>query len=151
MVFSPRGINLLKSFESLRLKAYKDSAGIWTIGWGTILHPDGNPVRYGDIISPEEAERDLMYEYEGIADKLNILIKVPLIQYQFDSLVCFCYNVGVPGFKTSTLLKAINDKEEVKEDYFARWDKAHIDGKLVEIPGLLSRRRKEFQLFIGNQ
>jgi len=37
MKLSEQGINLIKSFEGLRLSAYRDVAGIWTIGFGSTL------------------------------------------------------------------------------------------------------------------
>ena len=34
MKLSQNGVNFIKSHEALRLKAYQDSKGVWTIGWG---------------------------------------------------------------------------------------------------------------------
>ena len=45
MRLSQNGVNFIKSHEALRLKAYQDSKGVWTIGWGHTknVHP-------GDVI-----------------------------------------------------------------------------------------------------
>lgn len=45
MKTSTNGINLIKSFEGLRLKAYDDGVGVWTIGFGTIKYPNGVRVK----------------------------------------------------------------------------------------------------------
>ena len=46
------GLLLIKSFEGLRLKAYRDPVGIWTIGYGTT-----RDVRPDMSISEAEAEQ----------------------------------------------------------------------------------------------
>ena len=49
---SQNGVDFIKSHEALRLKAYQDSKGVWTIGWG---HTKG--VKPGDVITREQAEQ----------------------------------------------------------------------------------------------
>ena len=34
MNISANGIKLIQQFEGLRLKAYQDAVGVWTIGYG---------------------------------------------------------------------------------------------------------------------
>ena len=53
---SQAGYDLIKSFEGLRTTAYLDSAGIWTIGYGTIKYPNGTRVAKGDTISQAQAQ-----------------------------------------------------------------------------------------------
>ena len=45
MKTSNSGVNLIKGFEGLRLKAYDDGVGVWTIGFGTIKYPNGVRVK----------------------------------------------------------------------------------------------------------
>ena len=102
MHLSQQGLELLKQFEGLELKAYQDSAGIWTIGYGDT----GPSVSRGITITKQEAEERLKArltrEFEpGVVS----LVKVPLTQNQFDALVCFAYNVGIQALRDSTLLK----------------------------------------------
>jgi lysozyme len=40
----PEALQLSKAFEGLRLKPYRDSAGVWTIGYGSTRALDGGPV-----------------------------------------------------------------------------------------------------------
>lgn len=149
-MISSIGLDLLNKKESCRLKAYQDEAGIWTIGWGTTHYEDYTPVRKGDTVTQVIADNLRDAEIEGIYSKIVDFVHVPLEQYQWDALIVFCYNIGVNGFKTSTLLRELNAGREIKEDYFTRWDKVHRDGKLVESNGLLARRKEEYQLFLGN-
>jgi hypothetical protein len=63
-------------------------------------------------------------------------VDVPLTQNQFDALVCFAYNAGLSALEHSTLLKLVNSgmfREAAWQ--FGRWDKATVDGKLVEVSG----------------
>ncbi len=135
--------NLVEAFEGLKLTAYQDIAGIWTIGYGTTHYPDGTAVKEGDTCTQEQAMNYLMTHLE--------LINVPgnLSQAQFDACVDFCYNAGQHAFDVSTLKKNIlarADAETIQED-FCMWDKAHVDGQLVEVNGLLRRRKCEAYLF----
>ena len=56
--------DLIKSWEGIRLKAYQDSAGIWTIGWGTIIYPNGHPVKMGETCTQAEADQWLEWEVD---------------------------------------------------------------------------------------
>ena len=47
MKTSPKGIAFIKQFEGFRGKAYRDVAGVWTIGWGFT-----SGVKEGDTITP---------------------------------------------------------------------------------------------------
>ena len=67
------GIALIKQFEGCRLEAYKDSAGIPTIGYGNTYYPDGTKVKIGDKITQQRAEellQVLLPHYEKIVLKI---------------------------------------------------------------------------------
>jgi lysozyme len=149
MEFSQQGLDFLKRREALRLTSYKDSAGIWTIGYGTIrIH--GRPVTAGMTCTQEQAEE---YLREDVADTVESVAKslhgLPITQNQFDSLVSFTYNVGSGGFLTSTLLKMIRAGQPVVQDYFTRWSKVRDPRtkQLVVSRGLYARRVMEFRMF----
>ena len=143
MQISKTGIELLKHFEGCELKAYQDSVGVWTIGYG---HTKG--IYEGLEITQSEAEKmlvDELPEYEGyITDKV-----VPMLQqHEFDALVCWVYNLGPTNLSSSTMLKKLN-AGEFKEVPFQmkRWDKAGGQPLL----GLTRRRNAEALLFKGEQ
>lgn len=141
------GYKLIQQFEGLKLKAYQDSVGIWTIGYGNITYLDGKKVKKGDEITREQA--DLMFKQTANKFALDVakLIDVCLTQNQFNALVSLAYNIGISAFKGSTLLKKVNvnhnDKSIANE--FLKWKMA--GGKVIQ--GLLNRRIKESEVYFS--
>ena len=54
--------DFIKKWEGLNLSAYQDSAGIWTIGYGSILYQNNIPVKQGDNITMDMAESLIEWE-----------------------------------------------------------------------------------------
>jgi len=147
MQISSKGLELIKEFEGFKSEPYLCSAGVPTIGYGSTFYKDGRKVRLIDKpISKEEATKLLEYVSETKFEKLvNSCVKVPLTQSQFDSLISFAYNVGDGNFKSSTLLKKVNNKDFIgASEEFAKWVRAN--GKVSN--GLIRRREREQQLFL---
>lgn len=142
MKTSKEGKDLIKLFEGLRLKAYKCSAGVWTIGYGNTFYENGNKVQPNDLISKEKAEELfnlLIPKYERI---VNNKLKVDVKQNQFDALVSHTYNTG----GSTTLFRFVNakaDKEKIKDWFLTKYITAN--GKVLQ--GLKNRRIKEWELF----
>lgn len=142
--------DFIKVREGLKIKAYKDSAGIWTIGYGTIHYEDGTPVKRGDVITEARAYKLLEGQILLKSYKVNAAIKnTKLTQNQFNALVSFAYNVGTGALTSSTLLKKVlaNKNDTTIRASFLVWNKAHVDGKLVAIAGLTNRRKAEADLY----
>ena len=139
-------IDAIKGHEGLRLVAYLDSVGVWTIGYGDT----GPGVVKGLVITKAQAEERLrkrLVEFEG---HVNRAVKVRLTQNQFDALVSLVYNIGPTNFNNSTLLRKLNAGDYVgAADQFLVWNKGRVDGKLVVIDGLTNRRKAERQLFVS--
>lgn len=141
------GYKLIQQFEGLKLKAYQDSIGIWTIGYGNITYLDGTKVKKGDEITREQA--DLMFKQTANKFALEVakLIDVCLTQNQFNALVSLAYNIGIGAFKDSTLLKKVNvnpNDESIRKE-FKRWNRA--GGKVLN--GLTRRRNEEADLYFS--
>jgi lysozyme len=152
MKLSNQGIDLIKNFEGLRLNAYCDAAGIWTIGYGSTMYPDGRAVKFGDKLATEPQAGTLLGNtlgrYEGA---VNNYVKVLLNQNQFDALVSFAYNAGTGALKESTLLKKLNERDfPAAADQFLAWDKITNPqtGEKQVCDTLASRRKAERQLFL---
>ncbi|WP_019099941.1 lysozyme [Chromobacterium haemolyticum] len=142
MKTSDAGIALVKSFEGLKLIAYKCPAGVWTIGYGH-TGPDVTP---GQVITQAQADALLARDLERFEAGVARLVKVPMTQNQFDALVCFSYNLGLGALQGSTLLRLLNAGDYAgAAAQFPRWNKA--GGK--ELPGLTRRRSAEHALFLG--
>lgn len=143
MNISQEGLDLIKKFEGCELKAYQDSVGVWTIGYG---HTKG--VEEGQEITQDEAEDMLaseLGEYEGY---ISDMVECDLEQCQFDALVAWVYNLGPTNLRSSTMLKRLNKKDfDDVPNQIKRWDKA--GGKVLA--GLVRRREAESLLFEGKE
>lgn len=145
---------IIKHHEQCVLKAYKDIAGIWTIGWGTTYYENGSPVQAGQIIPQFKADGLLKSEVESKARSVQSLLSDrTTTQSQFDALVSFSYNVGVGALKDSTLLKKVrvNPIDPYINDCFLMWNKARVNGVLKSVPGLTARRKSESWLYFHDE
>jgi lysozyme len=143
MKLSQAGLDLIKRFEGCKLKAYRDAVGIWTIGYG---HTGPN-VHDGLTITQKQADDILAQDVGRFASGVAANVRVSLTQSEFDALVSFAFNVGLGAFKTSTLLRLLNDNADrnVVASQFLRWNKA--GDKVLE--GLTKRRNAEKALFLS--
>lgn len=142
---SKTGIDLISSFEGIRLNAYDDGVGVWTIGIGTTVYPNGVKVKKGDKCTLDQAKEYFAHDLKSFEKTVNDSVKVPLSQNQFDALVSLSYNIGSGAFKNSTLLKKLNAKDYAgAADQFLRWNKG--GGKVMK--GLVRRREAERALFL---
>ncbi|CAI2407362.1 lysozyme [Serratia liquefaciens] len=146
MQISKTGIELIKRFEGLELKAYQDSVGVWTIGYGWTQPVDGKKICPGMVIDQATADRLLKCGVVQYEQGVNQLVKVKITQGQFDALVSFAYNLGLRSLSTSTLLQKLNagDKQRAANE-FGRW--VNAGGKRLE--GLVKRRDAERELFLS--
>jgi lysozyme len=140
MSYSAKGLALTEQFEGLRLTAYQDSVGVWTIGYGHT----GSDVRPGLTITQQQASDLLLKDVASAVATVNRLVTVKLNQNQFDALVDFVFNAGGGNFASSTLLREVNASSfDLAAGQFVRWD--HAGGVVVQ--GLLRRRLAEAALF----
>ena len=148
MIISIKGLKFIENLEGFRAVPYKDQAGVSTCGFGHV-------VRQGESftkLSRKEAELLLDKDVSKFELDIKSMVKVPLTQTQYDSLISFTYNVGSGAFSDSTLLKCLNKKQySTAAEEFLKWNK-YTDpktGKLVVSQGLKNRREKERNLFLG--
>lgn len=138
---SLQGLQLIKDFEGLRLKAYLCPAGVPTIGWG---HTRG--VRIGETITEAQASDYLVEDIAPIEVLLNSQ-HINFRQEQFDALVSWIFNLGVNAFGGSTMLKYIRDNRSDEEitDQMVRW----VNAGKKPLVGLKRRRIAEANMFLG--
>ena len=145
MVVSLFGIDLICGFEGLRLKAYDDGVGVWTIGFGTTIYPNGIRVKKGDTCTEAQAKAYMAYDLKKFESTVNSAVTVPLNQNQFDALVSLAYNIGTGAFSESTLVKKLNANNiRGAADQFDVW--VNAGGKRMQ--GLVNRRAKEKEVFL---
>ena len=145
MKLNKSGSDLIKSFEGLRLTAYKCSANKDTIGYGNTFYEDGSPVKVGDKITQDRANSLFELISNSFSSKVTPLVKSKINENQFGALVSFAYNVGVGNLQKSTLLKKVNanPSDSSIRNEFMKWDKAA--GK--QLAGLTKRRKAEADLY----
>jgi lysozyme len=135
---------LARQFEGCILTPYQDVVGVWTIGWGE-TYIDGAPVSADTPpISQETADALLASTMARCVQQVDSVVTCPLNPNQTAALADFVYNLGLGAFRSSTLLKLLNQGEITGIAYqFARWDMA--GGQVL--PGLHKRRLAEAALF----
>ena len=145
MVVSLFGVDLICGFEGLRLKAYDDGVGVWTIGFGTTVYPNGIRVKKGDTCTEAQAKAYMVYDLKKFESAVNNAVTVPLNQNQFDALVSLAYNIGTSAFSKSTLVKKLNAGDiRGAAEQFDVW--VNAGGKRMQ--GLVNRRAKENEVFL---
>jgi lysozyme len=138
------GLAIIKTGEGLRLEAYQDQRGIWTIGFGH------TPAWPGEVISAQRAEQLLVQDCAWAAGAVDgATHSVATTDDQFSAMVSLTFNIGVAAFRGSTVLRQhLAGNHAAAADAFLLWDKTHIDGRLVVDPPLLARRRQERSLYL---
>lgn len=144
---STAAVELIKRFEGLRLTAYQDSVGVWTIGYGTTRVNDA-AVSAGLTITKAQAEAYLLSDLNTkFVPVVQRQVRALITQSMFDSLCCFVYNVGQGNLAKSTLLKDLNASKYLDAATgFMQWTKAGG----VELAGLIKRRSAEKDLFLAD-
>ena len=136
----PAAIELIKKFEGCRLEAYRDQGGVWTVGWGTT----GAGIGPGTRWTQERADLELGVRADLAASCVDESVKVPLNMWQRSALTDFVYNLGCGAFKSSTLLRLLNEGLYTKVPFQLRRF-VYVNRTLVH--GLERRREAECVLW----
>jgi lysozyme len=142
------GLALIKAHEGLRLKAYQDVVGVWTIGWGHT-----GDVKSGQVITQHQAEAILDVDLDRFERAVEELTKpIPLTPNEFSALVSLVFNIGIGsndpklpgGFTRSTLRRKILARDlKGAAAEFPKWN--HAGGRVLA--ELTKRRAEERALF----
>ena len=159
-------INLTKHCESLHDGNLKEiglqpkmcPAGIWTEGYGRAMRYKGEFLKGAEnealanklatihtVEQAIEALKEDLQDYENRVLSLKLNLKV----YQLEALTDFAYNEGFANLQQSHLLQKVKAgaKPEIITAEFMKWNKAHVKGKLIVLPGLTFRRQSEALYF----
>ncbi|NDB59681.1 lysozyme [bacterium] len=138
-------INLIKRFEGCSLTPYKDSIGLWTVGYGRLIG-DGKrlPVDYPKSFTQDTVDAFLVEDVGRVDRQLNMLLTMPIKQCQYDALVSFTYNLGIGTLKGSSIYKNLLAKDYVTAGkYILKY--IYADHKVSK--GLQNRREAEYNLY----
>lgn len=133
-------VELIKSFEGCKLKAYQDQGGIWTVGWGCT----GPGIGPGTEWTQAQADSELAQRVDHTRQQVVNMTKVELTPNQLAAITCFAYNVGLGAYYRSNVRRYLSGgfNDEAMQSLL-NW--CHVGGK--EVPGLLRRRQAEKALF----
>ena len=154
MQISTNGLNIIEEFEGLYLKAYKDIAGIPTIGYGTIRYPNGDKVKMGDVCTQEQADRWLRFEAVekcAVLDQTIGRLAIKLNQNEFDAIASFIYNLGEGMLSTDRsfgIALRTKDRQRIADTMLIYCKYRGLFGLMKVSRGLLNRRKKEVALFL---
>lgn len=137
---SQAGLLALTQREGVRLHAYPDTRGIPTIGVGHTSMGGPPHVYFGLTITMDQALQILAADLAPVEASVNASVTAPISQNAFDALVSMVFNIGIGGFRGSSVLRQLNQKHysEAADD-FLMWDHP---------PELIGRRRAERAQFL---
>lgn len=140
-----KAVDLIKDFEKFRSYPYLCAGKVPTIGYGTTVYPDGERVTLSDPpCDHTSALQWLRNDVSGAAETVDRLVTVDIKENQFGALVSLVYNIGETNFKSSTLLKVLNEGDRWEAAAEFRWwrkSKGHV------LLGLIRRRAAEVVLY----
>ena len=134
-------VSFVAAHEGLRLRAYQDDGGVWTLGFG---HVDG--VKAGDRCTRQEALIWLADDLRAARAKLSTVLRddviASLTDAQWTALLSFVFNLGAE--KNWTLWKRLNagqfDQAPAEMIRFV-----NVGDRKVQ--GLVNRRADEIKLW----
>ncbi|MEM7729597.1 MAG: lysozyme [Pseudomonadota bacterium] len=145
LAISDTGLRLLKAFEGFRPEARTLATGIRVVGYGHRLE-DGSPVQR---MSREEAKEQLLDDLEPVEFFVNEEVHAPLTQGQYDALCSLAFNIGLDAFRTSDVVRALNNGRVLDAaNGFDVWRKATVGGHTYVVDALMRRRTAEKSLFL---
>ena len=137
MKLDESGYSELHKREGLRTKPYLDTRGIPTISLGVTYYPNGRKVTMQDKpLTIEQAGNLATITADKFAFQVDKLLTSKVNQNQFNALVSLAYNIGINGFRNSTVLRKVNinpDDPAIKKA-FMMW---------VKNKELIGRRKSE--------
>jgi lysozyme len=140
MDLSPIGEAVLIAREGRRLKAYKDSVGVWAIGIGHTSAAGAPLVTAGLTITSAQYDAIFERDVQKYVAAVRQGLKVAVSQNAFDALLSICYNIGPGAGARSTFLKRINAGDTTGAyDAILIWKKP---------AAIITRRQAEAQQFV---
>lgn len=146
-----RTLSLIKEFEGFRAEAYRDVAGVWTIGYGTTAAANvGVTPVPGMTITKAEAEWYLQKAVNKFAAQVEAMLTAPANDNEFGAFVSLAYNIGPGAFEKSSALRHFNaGKKDLAANAILAWNKATVKGRKQVVRGLARRREAEKALFLS--
>jgi lysozyme len=147
MKISEAGVNLIKRFEGVRNRPYRDCVGLWTVGVGHLIG-DGKslPKSWDKTFTDKEVDELLLRDLSKFERGITMQLPMPLRQCEYDALCSFAFNLGLGTLQRSTIRQAMLRRDKkLAAEYILKYCRA--GGKIVR--GLQLRRLAEYKMFLG--
>ncbi len=134
-------------FEGVIPNSYRDPVGIPTACAGET----GPHIRMGQTYTLDQCmqmmDASLWRHWRG----LERCMDAEVTPGQARAVLSWTYNVGIGAACGSTLVRMANQgaPPEIWCHQLTRWTKARVAGVVVELPGLVKRRRAELSMCLG--
>lgn len=136
---------MIQAFEGVRLNAYQDIGGVWTIGYGHTGQVDGKKIGKNTKITQTKATELLQLDLKRFEKHVKSFnSKYNFTQNEFDALVSFAFNLGNINQLTAN---GTRTKVEISKKFW-EYSNVRVKGKLTWIKGLHIRRLKETLFFL---
>lgn len=146
MSTSAEGRKAIMEDEGVKYEAYQDSKGVWTIGVGHT-----RKVYPGQKATEAQVDAWLQEDLTEAEQAVEAYVHVPINQNMYDALVSLVFNIGGTQFRSSTLLRLLNEGlyKDASEQFLV-WNKIQVKPKeFKELPGLTKRRGREKKRFLA--
>lgn len=138
--------DLIAHWETYRAASYQDVAGIWTCGYGAT----GPTIGPHTVWEKDRAVAELKARIKHDLHVIEAMLDHPATPNQLAAMVSLAYNIGLVAFEHSSVRRHFNEGDlQGAAESFLLWNKAHVKGQLVVVPGLEHRRVAERALFLG--
>lgn len=155
MKTSPAGIDAIATLEGFSANPCRDAKG-WSKGYGHFI-------RQGESSAPitrRQARALLEMDIRWAEHCVDTLVRVPLLQCQYDAVVSLVFNIGASRFGRSVTLTRINShsNDAIRKE----WSEFRLSSFLVSPSGVLpevfetrvnpvlvARRKKELAMYFG--
>lgn len=133
--------------EGFHQEVYIDPVGLPTVCVGRM----DRSLKLGQKFSIEECMNMFAEDWVKHQKQLDSVVKVSYAsEWQKEALTDFTFNNGIGNVKSSTLLKLLNQgKHEQACQQLTRWVKGRVEGVLVTLRGLVTRRDNTMPYCLG--
>ncbi|SEH35272.1 lysozyme [Methylobacterium sp. 275MFSha3.1] len=124
MDLSPLGRAALAAREGCRLRAYRDSVGVWTIGRGHTSAAGPPAVIDGMTLTQAEADALFAADLLPYVASVRAALAKPVPQPFFDACCSLCFNIGQANFAHASLVRLANASDLPQAvEAFLLWDR----------------------------
>ena len=137
---------------------------VLTLGYGSTMHPNGEPIKLGDKIDRKTANLYLQHDLDKFKQGISKCVSAPLSQNEFNAYLSLSYNIGSSAFCSSSIpyklnhgqykeacitILAFNKMRDTSKPKVRNPKTGVMQYQLKVIKGLDSRRKSEYTTCIS--